>query len=109
MPSMNDYLNLIYVNLGFLAQITIMVYFKSVLEIKENWPLYRCNPPYWIFSQNISEDFTYCVQNTQLNMMDYLLQPLNYMLNLYPFFVSFIKYKMFSCNINILVLSFYFI
>ena len=81
MPSMNDYLNLIYVNLGFLAQITIMVYFKSVLEIKENWPLYRCNPPYWIFSQNISEDFTYCVQNTQLNMMDYLLQPLNYMIN----------------------------
>jgi hypothetical protein len=56
-----------------------MVYFKSVLEIKENWPLYRCNPPYWIFSENISEDFTYCVQNTQMNMMDYLLQPLNYM------------------------------
>jgi hypothetical protein len=79
MPTMNDYLNLIYVNLGFLAQITIMVYFKSVLEIKENWPLYRCNPPYWIFSQNISEDFTYCVQNTQLNMMEYLLEPLNYM------------------------------
>ena len=80
MPTMNDYLNLIYVNLGFLAQITIMVYFKSVLEIKENWPLYRCNPPYWIFSENISEDFTYCVQNTQMNMMGYLLQPLNYMI-----------------------------
>jgi len=78
---MNDYLNLIYVNLGFLAQITIMVYFKSVLEIKENWPLYRCNPPYWIFSENISEDFTYCVQNTQMNMMGYLLEPLNYMVS----------------------------
>ena len=80
MPTMNNYLNLIYVNLGFLAQITIMVYFKSVLEIKENWPLYRCNPPYWVFSENISEDFTYCVQNTQMNMMGYLLQPLNYMI-----------------------------
>jgi hypothetical protein len=79
MPTMNNYLNLIYVNLGFLAQITVMMYFKSVLEIKENWPLYRCNPPYWIFSENISEDFTYCVQNTQMNMMGYLLQPLNYM------------------------------
>ena len=78
---MNDYLNLIYVNLGFLAQITIMVYFKSVLDIKENWNLYRCNPPYWIFSENISEDFTYCVQNTQMNMMGYLLEPLNYMVN----------------------------
>jgi hypothetical protein len=81
MPTMNNYLNLIYVNLGFLAQITVMMYFKSVLEIKENWPLYRCNPPYWIFSENISEDFTYCVQNTQLNMMGYLLQPLNYMVS----------------------------
>lgn len=80
MPTMNNYLNLIYVNLGFLAQITVMMYFKSILEIRENWPLYRCNPPYWVFSENISEDFTYCVQNTQMNMMGYLLQPLNYMI-----------------------------
>lgn len=81
MPTMNNYLNLIYVNLGFLAQITVMMYFKSALEIKENWPVYRCNPPYWIFSDNISEDFTYCVQNTQMNMMGYLLQPINYMIS----------------------------
>ena len=80
MPTMNNYLNLIYVNLGFLAQITVMMYFKSALEIKENWPLYRCNPPYWVFSENISEDFTYCVQNTQMNMMEYLLRPLNNMI-----------------------------
>jgi hypothetical protein len=81
MPTMNNYLNLIYVNLGFLAQITVMMYFKSVLEIRENWPVYRCNPPYWVFSENISEDFTYCVQNTQMNMMGYLLEPLNYMIS----------------------------
>lgn len=78
---MNNYLNLLYVNLGFLAQISVMMYFKSVLEIKKNWSLYRCNPPYWIFSENISDDFTYCVQNTQTNMMGYLLQPLNYMVS----------------------------
>jgi len=81
MPTMNNYLNFIYVNLGFIAQVTVMMYFKSILEIKQNWPLYRCNPPYWIFSENISEDFTYCVQNTQMNMMGYLLQPLNYMIS----------------------------
>jgi hypothetical protein len=57
------------------------MYFKSALEIKENWPLYRCNPPYWVFSENISEDFTYCVQNTQMNMMGFLLQPMNYMIS----------------------------
>jgi hypothetical protein len=80
MPTMNNYLNLLYVNLGFIAQIAVMMYFKSALEIRENWTKYRCNPPYWIFSKNISDDFTYCVQNTQMNMMGYLLQPLNYMI-----------------------------
>ena len=79
MPKMNNYLNLIYVNLGFLSQIIVMMYFRSVLEIRQNWPIYRCNPPYWFFSENISEDFTYCVQNTQMNMMGFLLQPLNFM------------------------------
>ena len=53
MPTMNNYLNLIYVNLGFIAQITVMMYFKSALEIKENWPIYRCNPPYWVFSEKL--------------------------------------------------------
>lgn len=81
MPTMNNYLNLIYVNLGFLAQITVMMYFKSVLEIRENWAVYRCNPPYWVFSENITEDFNYCVQNTQMNTMGYLLQPLNTMIS----------------------------
>jgi hypothetical protein len=56
------------------------MYFRSALEIKENWVKYRCNPSYWVFSENISEDFTYCVQNTQMNMMGYLLQPINYMI-----------------------------
>jgi hypothetical protein len=81
MPTMKNYLNFVYVNLGFVAQVTIMMYFKSLKEIKDNWPVYRCNPPYWFFSDNISEDFTYCVQNSQMNMMGYLLEPLNYMVS----------------------------
>jgi hypothetical protein len=81
MPTMNNYLNFIYVNLGFVAQIIVMMYFKSALEIRENWSLYRCNPPYWIFSENVSDDFNYCIQNTQVNLMGYLLQPMNYMIS----------------------------
>jgi hypothetical protein len=81
MPTMNNYFNFFLINLAFLAQITIMVYFRSALDIKENWPLYRCNPPYWIFSENVSEDFTYCVQNTQINSMGYLLQPITYLIS----------------------------
>jgi len=57
------------------------MYFRSVAEIKQNWPVYRCNPPYWIYSDDIGADFTYCVQNTQINMFGSLLEPLNYMLS----------------------------
>ena len=81
MPSLNNYLTLLYVNLGFLAQIAVIMYFKSATEIKQNWVQYRCNPAYWIFSDNIAEDFSYCVQSTQSNMMGNLLQPLNYMIS----------------------------
>lgn len=81
MPTTSNYFDFIMINLAFIAQITIMVYFRSALDIKENWPLYRCNPSYWIFSENISEDFTYCVQNTQINSMGYLLQPITYLIS----------------------------
>lgn len=81
MPSLNNYLKLAYVNLGFIAQIAVMMYFTSIIEIKENWPIYRCNPSYWIFSDNVSTDFTYCVQNSQVNIMGYLLQPMTYLIS----------------------------
>lgn len=81
MPTINNYLNLIYINLAFMSQIALMFYFRSIIDIKKNWSLYRCNPSYWVFSDNISEDFTYCVQNSQINLMGYLLQPITYMMS----------------------------
>jgi hypothetical protein len=64
-----------------MAQIIAMAYFRAADDVKNNWPLYRCNPPYWVFSENISEDFNYCVQDTQMNTMGYLLQPMNYLVS----------------------------
>ena len=81
MPTMSNYFNYIMINLAFIAQILIMVYFRSALDIKQNWPLYRCNPPYWIFSDNIADDFSYCVQNTQIKSMGFLLQPITYLIS----------------------------
>ena len=78
---MSNYMKLVYVNLGFIAQIAVMMYFKSIIDIKENWPIYRCNPSYWIFSDDISTDFAYCVQNSQVNIMGYLLQPITYLIS----------------------------
>lgn len=81
MPSGKNWINFIYVNLGFIAQVLVMYYFTALIEIKKNWPEYRCNPLYMPLSDNISSDFTYCVQNTQINLMGYLLQPITYLIS----------------------------
>jgi hypothetical protein len=81
MPTLKNYFDFILINLAFTIQIFALIYFRAALDVKKNWPLYRCNPPYWVFSENISDDFTYCVQNTQINTMGYLLQPITYLIS----------------------------
>lgn len=81
MPKGVDWVNFIYVNLGFVAQIFIMYYFSAIAEIKKDWPKYRCNPMFMPLSDNIEQDFVYCVQNMQTGFMGYLLQPINYIIN----------------------------
>jgi hypothetical protein len=81
MPSMNNYLVFIFISLAFIAQIAFLSYFRSSEEVRANWPKYRCNPSYWIYSQDLSQDFTYCVQTSQIHMTGYLLQPMNYMIS----------------------------
>lgn len=78
MPSGKNWLNFLYVNLAFIAYILAIYYLIAVKDIKENWPLYRCNPMYMPLSENPQEDFTYCVQNMQSNYMGHLLQPVTY-------------------------------
>jgi hypothetical protein len=54
----------------------------SFKQLKEQWPLIRCNPlamPFAsFFGFNTSDNFTYCVQDMQTKYLTYLLQPLNY-------------------------------
>jgi len=78
MPSGKSWVNFIYINLAFAVYIACVFYLNKVQEIKKNWPQYRCNPFYMMLSDNISQDFTYCVQNTQSNFMGYILQPITY-------------------------------
>ena len=77
MPTGKSWFNFIYVNLGFVLQIMLLYFFVAIKQIKDNWPEYRCNPIYMPLSDNIEQDFTYCIQNSQLNIMGYLLQPIN--------------------------------
>ena len=78
MPTGRNWLYFIYVNLGFALYIAGTYYLSSLQEIKDNWPLYRCNPMYMPLSDNLNEDFTYCVQNITTSFMGYLLQPLTF-------------------------------
>jgi hypothetical protein len=74
----------------FIFIIFTLIYVFNILsiginKIKEDWPVYRCNPTIMpfasFFDQDTSANFTYCIQNMQTNYMGYLMQPLMYNLN----------------------------
>jgi hypothetical protein len=78
MPSGKNWFYFIFINLAFILYIIGIYYFISIEEIKNNWPKYRCNPMYMFLSDNITNDFNYCIQNTQSNYMGHMLQPLTF-------------------------------
>lgn len=51
-------------------------------NLKEQWPMIRCNPLAMPFASafgfDTSENFNYCVQDMQTKYLTYLMQPLNY-------------------------------
>lgn len=66
--------------------IYLILYFFNIFSvgiqrIKDNWPVYRCQPlviPFAaIFGHETGKNFTYCIQNIQTNFMGELLKPLN--------------------------------
>jgi hypothetical protein len=78
MPTGKNWLYFIYVNVGFTLYTVATYYLTSLKEIKDNWPLYRCNPMYMPLSDDMTSDFTYCVQNITSSFMGYMLQPLTF-------------------------------
>jgi hypothetical protein len=81
MPSGKNWMYFICLNLLFVAYIGGTFYLSSLQDIKNNWPQYRCNPMYMPLSDNIEQDFVYCIQTMQTNYMGYLLQPLTFLSN----------------------------
>lgn len=79
MPTAANWGYFIYVNLAFFLMVALVFYYSAATEVKKNWAQYRCNPMYMPMSDDIKADFQYCVQNTQLNFMGYILQPLTFM------------------------------
>jgi len=78
MPTGKNWMYFIYVNVGFTLYTVATYYLSSIKEIKDNWPLYRCNPMYMPLSDDMNTDFTYCVQNITSSFMGFLLQPITF-------------------------------
>lgn len=75
-PTGKNWMNFLYVNLGFISIISIMIYYISVKEIKKNWGKYRCNPMFMVFSDNIADDFKTCITTVQNHSIGPLLTPI---------------------------------
>ena len=78
MPTGKNWTAFILLNVGFILYLISVYFFSSVKDIKENWPKYRCNPMYMPLSDNIQQDFVYCIQNMQSDYMGYILQPITF-------------------------------
>lgn len=81
MPSGQNWVHFLYVNIAFVIYISGVFYYSQVAKIKSNWPLYRCNPMYMFLANDVEENFTYCIQTMQSNYMGYILQPLTFVTN----------------------------
>jgi len=78
MPTGQNWIKFIFINLAFVIYLIGLMYLKTIKEIKADWGKYRCNPLYMPLSDNIQKDFMYCVQNVQLSAMGPLLKPLTF-------------------------------
>jgi hypothetical protein len=78
MSSGKSWVNFIYINLAFAIYLVGVFYVNQIEQIKANWPLYRCNPMYMMFAEDVETNFAYCIQNMQTSYMGVLLQPLTY-------------------------------
>jgi len=58
----------------------------NIQHIKENWPVYRCQPlvmPFAsFFGHDTSKNFAYCIQTMQKGFMNDLLKPVNFNIGL---------------------------
>ena len=81
----SDLLLTIFIFLIFIGLNLFTVLVIGIKNIKDDWPLYRCNPavlPFaGLFGKDVGTNFTYCIQNIQSSFMGELLQPVFYGLN----------------------------
>lgn len=58
------FISFLLLNLGFIALNCYVLIFGELEKIKQDWPLYRCNPSYMFLADNVLENFEYCLSQT---------------------------------------------
>lgn len=77
MPTGRNWINFLYINIGFIVQILILMLLLKKKEIKEDWNTYKCDPMYMpLMSDDPSADFASCVSTIQSDTMDQLTAPI---------------------------------
>ena len=78
----SDLLLTLIIILIFMVLYSINILGIGIKNIKDNWPLYRCNPmviPFAnFFDHDVGQNFAFCIQNMQQSFMGELLKPINY-------------------------------
>ena len=78
----SDFILSILIILIFIGLYIFNVLGIGLKNIQDNWSIYRCNPlvmPFaGLFNQDVTSNFTYCIQNMQGSYMDELLKPIHY-------------------------------
>lgn len=76
----------------FIALYIFNIIVVGMKRIKDNWPVYRCQPlimPFAsIFGHETGKNFAFCIQNIQSNFMGDLMKPVNFNIGLLGGIVS---------------------
>ena len=82
----SDYLLTFFILLIFSILYVVGMVLSRIKEIQNNWPKYRCDPGIMIFADLFGYDsmknFSYCIAETQKDLMGSYLEPLYYTMNL---------------------------
>lgn len=77
----SDLSSSILIIIVFIVLYMFNFYVVGIQQVKDNWPLYRCNPlimPFAsVFGYDPQDNFSYCIKNTQTSFMSKFLDPLN--------------------------------
>ena len=77
MPTATDYLKVIVITIVFFTMYTQHTISVASANMKNQWPLYRCNPLFMPFADNVEENFYSCMQTSMKNFIPYFLDPLH--------------------------------